>query len=134
MKSDLSTLEEFDIIAKLQFPHTLPHENMSQKTQLARYISSKKPEDLLLITPSGFSVDFIFAGIGEKQIEFVAANAPDEYKKELATLISNSGDIADIFAIAKAMDREMGENVLQNQQRVARIIQYIKDNQAIFQF
>lgn len=130
----LSTLEEFDIIRKLQFPHTLSHQNLSQKIALVTKMLSRSSAELLLVTPSGFSTDFILAGLSEKHIEYIALNAPNEYKKEIFDSMIKLSIIKEIFEIARSMDDDLGERVTQNQDRVRNIIQYIKDNRSAFEF
>ena len=123
-----------NILNKLSIPHAyFPQENIGQKKTLARHIFSLKNEYILLPTYFAFSYTSIIAGLSEKHIEYVAKNAPVEYKKELATTILNKYKMKEVFEIAKAMDEDLGENLNQNQQRIKRVYQYICDNWSVFQ-
>ena len=130
----LTNLEEFDIMRKLQFPHTLPHGDLIQSSSVSSYISSKNADELLLITPSGFSNDFIFAGLLDTHIEFLANNAPREYKEEIIPLALEEENITSELEIAMHLDGNMRVASNMNQIRVKNVIQYIKDNRIAFEF
>ncbi|MFA5994671.1 MAG: hypothetical protein WC823_06975 [Parcubacteria group bacterium] len=135
MPKNISSLEEFDIMREITMPHLLTMgESLLEKKNACYAILARKTEEILLVNSPGFSTDFIFAGLSEKHIEFIAKNAPIEYKKELLKLSSSDYSVADILEIAQAMDNDLGENVTQNQQRVKNVMRYIQDNQIAFQF
>jgi hypothetical protein len=130
MREYLSTSEEFDIIRNLQFPQTF----VLPKASLSLEILKREPETLLLISPYGFSSTSILAGFSLKHIEFIAKNAPTEYKMNILECLMNPGNIQEIFSIAKEMDDDQGNKEQQNQLRIQNVIQYVKDNLPVFQF
>lgn len=130
----LTTLDEFDITRKFQFPHTFRYQNISQKKDMAGYFLSKNVDELLLITSSGFSTGFILAGISEKNIEYIAINAPNEYKEEIIKSLTQEHVRQEVFEIAREMDDDLGKGMTQNQDRVRNVIQYVLDNRVVFQF
>jgi len=134
MSKELTTLEEFDISRKLQFPHTFQCKDLTQKASAATNILHKNTDELLLITPRGFSVDFIVAGLSFEQIEFLARKAPKEYKEEIFQFLTDESNIADILNIEKFLDENTAETTQLNQDRIRNILQYIKDNRIAFEF
>lgn len=135
MAEFLTTLEEFDLYEKLQFPHfSLSEEDIASQKKLAYEILSRKEENILLVTSHGFEYSEILAGLSEKHIEYIAKNGPRDYKENILNLLSDKEAVGLIFEIAKAMDEDLGENVTQNQDRIRNVIQYIKDNRVAFEF
>ncbi len=134
MPETLTLVEEFDITRKLQFPHTFSCTNIFQKKELAYYAFAKNNSEILLITPGGFQANFILAGLSEKHIEYIATNAPTEYKKELLDSFLKKYTLKEIFEIAQSMDEDLGGGATQNQERVKNVIQYISDNRIAFEF
>ena len=123
------------ILNQLAIPYVyFPQQSNGQKAILARYIMTLS-EDLLLI-PScyAFSYSGIVAGLTEKQVEYLAKNAPKDYKLELAKSILDEYKMEDVMKIAKMMDDDMGNGVMQNQKRVRDVRQYVLDNLVAFQF
>lgn len=121
--------EEFDITGFFRFPHLA-----CQKKELPYLILKRNNEALLLVVPSGFNNSLVFAGLTIAHIEFLAKNAPNEYKQELLATINADYKLQEIFEITKSMDDDLGENVTQNQKRIKNVIQYIRDNQIAFEF
>lgn len=118
---------------------TIPHivfsqDTIQQKKTLARRISTLNGEELLLASIIAFSYGSIIAGITTDQIEYFAKNAPINFKKELARSILTDYRMKEVFEIAKMMDDDMGEGVMQNQKRMQDVQRYISDNWAVFQF
>jgi hypothetical protein len=134
MENNLGLLEEFDIEREIKTPH-LMYRNFStiNKKRVAYSILSRKLNEIILINSPGFCVDAVFAGLSEKHIEYIAKNAPMEYKKNILDLLYQA-NIENILKITQDMDKDLGENVTQNQDRLKNIIQYIKDNHAVFEF
>lgn len=127
--------EEIKIKGILHEPHfSYIESTLVNKKYIASLIFQKKEEDIFLIASSGFIIDSVFSGLTEKHIEYIAKNAPRNYKENLLKIQEDKEMMQGVFEIAKAMDKDLGESVTQNQQRVRNVIQYIKDNQAVFQF
>lgn len=125
--------EEFDIASSLEVPHLLYYPiSPATKKRVAVNVYSRDPESILLISASGLGTDSVFAGLNEKHIEYIAKNAPSEYKKEILRLVDNPAEIRDVLSIAKSLDEDMGGDVKVNLERVRNVIQYIRDNRAVF--
>lgn len=130
-----STVEEFDILGRLQTPHLIFYPlNFSSKIKTAAIVLMNEAEKILLINSPGFCEDSILAGITEKHIEYIAKNAPKDYKENILKLLQNQEMVNGVFEIAKAMDEDLGKGAMQNQERVRNVIQYIKDNRVTFEF
>ena len=122
-------LDEFVI------PHIVfPQETIQQKKALARRVTSLKSEELLFASAMAFSYEGIIAGITTEQIEYFAKNAPINFRKELANSINTEYRMKEVFEIAKMMDEDLGEGIVQNQKRIKSVYRYISDNWAVFQF
>jgi len=124
---------EDDILEELAMPYIkFPQNNMQVKKKLAWHIYNLANDTLLIPSPNMFSYSSIIAGISKKQIEYIAKNAPVDYKKELFISISKDYKIKEISEIIQAMDKDSGGS--KNQERIRNVIQYIKDNKAVFEF
>jgi len=131
----LTTLEEFDAIMRFQSPHLLSSQNdILTKKKIAFLMASKNEGEILLISPSGFLYSAVLAGITEKNIEYIAKNAPQECKKNIMQALSNQETMKEIMEITKAMDDDLGHNTTKHEDRIRNVIQYIKDNIQVFQF
>ncbi|NTW26907.1 MAG: hypothetical protein HGA36_01140 [Candidatus Moranbacteria bacterium] len=123
------------VMDEFSIPHiAFPQDTIQQKKALARRISTLKCEELLLASTMAFSYEGIIAGITIEQIEYFAKNAPINFKKELIKSILTEYRMKEVFEIAKSMDDDLGEGIMQNQNRIKKVIQYIQDNGAVFQF
>lgn len=130
----LTTLEEFDFIHEYQMPYLLSDDgSIGSKKKIAYLIMARKEDELFLVNPEGFSESSVFAGITEKQIEYFAKHAPLEYKKELVKIFSDKEMMASVWNIARAMDDDEGDGLEKNKKRITNVINYIYDNQILFQ-
>lgn len=129
MSEYLTTLEEFDITRKIQFPHTFPQSTIAQKKAIAYSILARDIDSILLVSPMGFKSPSMLAGISEKNIEYIAKKAPLEYKQQLFILMNDVDSINEALEISKSMDEDSNTN---NFTRVVNVIRYIKDNLQIF--
>ncbi|MFA5994411.1 MAG: hypothetical protein WC823_05630 [Parcubacteria group bacterium] len=135
MEYSLSIIEKLNVEELLLTPHLSYVENsILERKKVSSLILQKKIDDIMLITSSGFLIDSVFAGLSEKHIEHIAKNAPKNYKESLLKIQEDPEMMQGVFEIAQAMDRDLGENVTQNQQRVKNVMRYIQDNQIAFQF
>lgn len=124
-----------DILNKLSIPHAyFPQETIEEKKKLAWHIFHSDNEAILLPTFFAFSYSAVIAGLSAKHIEFVAKNAPADYKKELLNAISQKYKLQEIIEIAKSMDEDMQSASVENQNRIKNVIRYIKDNREAFEF
>lgn len=135
MTKNLNLNEELEYWDKFSSPFLAYIESvLIEKKRVSYDIFSRKPEELLLVDSFGFGIDSIFAGLTEIQIEYFAKKAPMQHKKELISIFGDESMMRGVWEIAKAMDDDNGDGSNKNQERIKRVIQYIKDNIVIFQF
>jgi hypothetical protein len=135
MQSDLSMLEELNIIENLKEPHlSYVIGTVVERKRVAYLVLQKDEKDILLIDSSGFLIDSVFAGLSEKNAEHLAKKGPRKYKESLIRILRDQEMMQGVFEIVKALDEDLGSNIAQNQDRIKNIIQYIKDNRVAFEF
>lgn len=135
MTKNLDLIEESEYWEKFSSPFlSYIGRSLPERKRVARDISLRKKEDLLLMDKFGFGIDSIFSGLTEDQIQYIAKNAPLEYKKEMVSIFQDKEMMDGVWEIAKAMDDDEGDSSAKNQDRIKKIIQYINDNRAVFQF
>lgn len=131
--SNLTLIEESAIKGLLHEPHfSYLESTLINKKKISYLILQKKASEVLLIASSGFSIDSVFAGLTEAHIEYIAKNAPSDYKKAILSILKDEETMKNVNEIVKDMDNDRGGNL--NQNRINNVIQYIKDNQAVFKF
>lgn len=124
-----------DITNKISIPHAyFSQETIGEKKMLAWHIFHSDNEAILLPTFFAFSYSAFIAGLTEKQVEYIAKNAPTDYKKELLNAISQNYKLQEVIEIAKEMDEDVRMGKTENQNRVKNVIRYIRDNKEAFQF
>ena len=135
MSNNLEILEEFDTTVEMQTPH-LMHRQITEitKQRVALSILSRRPEDVLLMNSTAFEIDYIFAGLRLDHIEYLAKNAPKEYKEVILKNAKDGYFLEDVFAVIKKMDESLSPQEKSNQARFLNVVQYIKDNQEVFEF
>jgi len=128
-------MEEINIIRSISNPHlTYILETLIEKKKVARSVLNRKEDEILLIDSSGFLIDSVFAGISEKHIEYIAIHGPKDYKENIIRTLKDEKTMKETFEIVKAMDEDLGEKSTQNQERIKKVIQYVKDNRIVFKF
>lgn len=135
MSDLLTTIEEMDVNENIKEPHlSYVIATLQERKKVVYSVFQRKETDLLLIDSSGFLIDSVFAGLTEKHIEYIAKNAPKNYKQNLLKILQDAEMMKGVFEIAVDMDTDIGKNITQNQDRVKNVIQYIKDNKMVFEF
>ena len=135
MQNNLDTIEEFDILENIQYPHlSFDVDLLADRKKVSLLVSRKSVEEILLIDKNGFYIDSVFAGLSEKQIEYFAKNAPAEYKKKIIEIFDDQEMMKGVWEITKAMDVDEGDGLTKNQDRIKKVVQYIQDNWAVFKF
>lgn len=135
MSQLVTILEELNIRDSIEAPHFLYVEGtMLEKRRVAYLILQRKEDEVLLIDRTGFLVDSVLAGLSEKHIEHIAKSGPRDYKENILKSVKDQKILAEVVAIAKAMDEDLGGGSTRHQTRVKNVIQYIKDNQVVFEF
>ncbi|HOW60594.1 MAG TPA: hypothetical protein P5548_01255 [Candidatus Moranbacteria bacterium] len=120
---------------KFSLPHvSFEQDTIEQKKLLALYVLASDSQLVLLPTYFAFSYPAFIAGLNEKHIEYIAKNAPADYKRELMKAISQSYVLKEVFEIAKSMDEDLGRSSTTNQDRIKNVMRYIRDNRVIFEF
>ena len=134
-KTDLTITEELNIEQSFREPFLdVIFPELNDRKRVAYLILSRSNDEVLLLDDASFLVDSVFAGLTQEHISYIAKNGPKNYKASLLKILQDQEMMRGVFEITRAMDTDLGENVSQNQQRVALVIQYIKDNQIAFQF
>ena len=134
MTKNLSLIEEIDFRDKIVNPFFEYVENsLVERKKVARDILMRSPKEILLIDRFGFSIDSVFAGLNEIQIEYFVKKAPISYKKELVSIMQDKEMMNGAWEIIKAMDEDEGDGSTKNQDRMKKIIQYIQDNRVTLQ-
>jgi hypothetical protein len=132
---DLTLEEKVKIREGLKEPHfSYIESKLLNRTKVAFSILQRKEADILLVDSYGFSIDSVFAGLSEKNIEYIAKNGPKNYKNNILKILGDQGMLKGVFEIAQAMDEDMNGDTTRNQERVRNVIQYIEDNKIAFQF
>ena len=135
MENNLTTLEEFDIERKMQFPHLVyPKISSVTKKKVSLDVLSRDNEELLSISPLGFSDPSVVAGLTEKHIEYFAKNGPREHKENLMKVFSEQAVFDETVDIIKFMDEDQGINSSINRDRFKKVSRYVQDNWILFQF
>lgn len=127
--------KEIEIIDHISHPHLFSFGDEKSKKNISQQIFKNYEEkEILIIDPYGFLIGSVFAGLTEKHIEYIAKNAPKDYKDNILKLLQDQEALKGVFEIAKAMDDDLGRGSTQNQDRARNVIQYIKDNRIAFEF
>ncbi len=132
---NLSISEELNIEEMMRTPYlsyVIP--SLQERRRIAYSILERTVEEILLIDSYGFLIDSVFAGLSENHIEYVAKNGPKAYKENLIKVLQDQEMINGAHQIAKSMDDDLSNNQTINQNRLKKVIQYIKDNKLAFQF
>lgn len=124
---------EFELIDQIEHPHLSFTDNAKAKKNIAyQILNNYLANEIIIIDPYGFSIDSVFAGLTEAHIEYIAKNAPSDYKKAISSILKDEEAMKNINEIVKDMDNDKGGNL--NQTRINNVIQYIKDNKIVFEF
>lgn len=135
MSDLLTTIEELNITDNIREPHlSYVIETIIDRKKVSLSVLRRTAEEILLIDSSGFLIDSVFAGLTEKNLEYISINGPQKYKVSLLKILQDRKMMKGVFEIAKALDEDLGENITQNQDRIKNVIQYIKDNKVAFEF
>lgn len=135
MKEKIDILEEIEIEKNIREPFgDYINPSLPVKKKVSYSIILREENMLLLLDKYGFAIDFIFAGLTETHIEYIAEKAPKGHKDNILKLLQDQEMMNGVFEIAKAMDDDLGDNSTKNQERVKNVIQYIKDNRIAFEF
>jgi hypothetical protein len=135
MKTNLTPLEETDIIGNFQTPHLqTANINMNSEKRVSRNILSRKEDEILLVNSNAFSRISVIAGLSEKHIEYIAKNAPQDYKTNIFKILRDSDMMNGVFEIARSMDQDAGNSDSRNEDRINNVIRYVNDNQIAFEF
>lgn len=131
----LTTSEEYDAIMRFQNPHLLffQEDILSQKN-IAQLVLGKKEDEILLLSPEAFLSSSVFAGISEKQIEYIAKNAPEDYKTRIRNLVNDSDFLAHALEICNYLDQDREKESTDNMDRLKNVTRYINDNLSVFEF
>ncbi len=132
--SELSFEEDLKIRKFIREPHlSYIDSTIGNRKNVAYLVLQKKEDEILLIDKSGFIIDSVFAGLTEKHIEYIAKNAPRDYKKNILSALADKKMMDGVLEIVRSMDDDV-QGMTKNQERINNVIRYIKDNIIAFQF
>lgn len=124
--------KELSIRNNLGEPHlSYIEDSISNRKNVSSLVVSKNTNEILLIDSYGFLIDSVFAGLTEKHIEYIAKNAPQDYKNNILKILKDQQMMNGVFEITQSMD---ANNTMEHQKRIKNVIQYIKDNHVVFEF
>lgn len=135
MTKKLDIMEELDILELIETPElSYATDSLLERKKIAKNVLFRNPEEILFINKTGFRADSVFAGLNEKHIEYFIKNAPIEHKKEIIRMLKDQKMMNGVWEIVKSMDDDAGDGSVKNQVRMKKVVQYIQDNWAVFQF
>jgi len=135
MAYNLSMMEEISIDLNIREPFAnAVFPSLNDKKKVAYSIALRNHSEILLVSSYGFSINSVFAGLSEKHIEHIANHGPKDYKENIIKTLKDEKMMKGVFEIVKAMDEDLGRGSTSNQDRIKKVIQYIKDNRVTFKF
>lgn len=130
MPKELTLLEEFDIVAELQFPDFIyATDSMEEKIAFSKMINDLSNRRIMLIDDILFSFSFITAGLNESHIETLTRGSDYNCKKALFENFGRPYFVKEVEEIIAELDRR--QKTTENSARLKNILQYLKDNRFI---
>lgn len=131
MPKELTLLEEFDIIAELQFPDFVyTSDSLEEKIAFTNYIGSLSSRRILLFDDGVFYFPFAVAGLREQHIETIIKDGDHSLKEDMIfNLLSNSNFLEQVSDFTDELDKR-GRST-ENSTRLKNILQYLRDNKYI---
>lgn len=130
MPKELTLLEEFDIIAELQFPDFVyATDSMEEKIAFSKMISNLSNKRIMLLDDALFNFPYIAAGLQEEHIETIIKEGDYDGKK---IIFENFNDLYFLKQTEELMDElDRREKTTENSTRLKNILQYLRDNKSI---
>lgn len=130
MPKELTLLEEFDVIAELQFPDfAYSTESFEDKIAFCNFINKLPERRLLLLDDDLFNLPFVFAGLQEIHIEHLLKDGGYILKKILYVNIADTDFFNEMLKFVSELDSR--NKTTENSTRIKNIVQYLKDNKHI---
>lgn len=130
MPKELTLLEEFDVIAELQFPDfAYSTESFEDKIAFCNFINKLPERRILLLDDDLFNLPFVFAGLQEIHIEHLLKDGGYIFKKILHVNIADTDFFNEVLKFVSELDSR--NKTTENSTRIKNIVQYLKDNKHI---
>ncbi len=130
MPKELTLLEEFDVIAELQFPDfAYSTESFEDKIAFCNFINKLSERRVLLLDDDLFNLPFVLAGLQEVHIEHLLREGGYILKKILYVNVADDDFLNEILKITTELDNR--NKTTENSTRIKNIIRYLKDNKHI---
>lgn len=130
MPKELTLLEEFDVIAELQFPDfAYSTESFEDKIAFCNFINKLPERRILLLDDDLFNLPFVFAGLQEIHIEHLLKDGGYILKKILHVNIADTDFFNEVLKFVSELDSR--NKTTENSTRIKNIVQYLKDNKHI---
>lgn len=130
MPKELTLLEEFDVIAELQFPDfAYSTESFEDKIAFCNFINKLPERRILLLDDDLFNLPFVFAGLQEIHIEHLLKDGGYIFKKILYVNIADTDFFNEMLKFVSELDSR--NKTTENSTRIKNIVQYLKDNKHI---
>lgn len=130
MPKELTLLEEFDVIAELQFPDfAYSTESFEDKIAFCNFINKLPERRILLLDDDLFNLPFVFAGLQEIHIEHLLKDGGYILKKILHVNIADADFFNEVLKFVSELDSR--NKTTENLTRIKNIVQYLKDNKHI---
>ena len=129
----ITSLDEFDYRSDVLYPHlTLPAENAAEETALARRISSRPRDEILLLAPTALRFPAVVAGLTHEQIETIMRLGSLSQKQSLVAVFDIPEHIARVEEIAQALVQEAKRDPQEARHELLRTRLYLNDHHSVF--
>lgn len=130
MPKELTLLEEFDIIAELQFPDFVyAADSIEEKIAFCKFIERLSARRIMLVDDILFDFPFVVAGLTENHIETLIRESDYNCKKTLFENFNDSYFLKQVEELINELDRR--GKTTENSTRFKNIMQYLRDNRFI---
>lgn len=130
MPKELTLLEEFDVIAELQFPDfAYSTESFEDKIAFCNFINKLPERRILLLDDDLFNLPFVFAGLQEIHVEHLLKDGGHILKKIFYVNIADTDFFNEMLKFVSELDSR--NKTTENSTRIKNIVQYLKDNKHI---
>lgn len=130
MPSNISPLEEIDIITEIQSPDSVYSvDSQDEKMVFSKFINSLSEHRILLLNNDLFDYPFVVAGLTERHFEAILKDEKYEIKKLLINNLSDSEFLKQVAGFITEMDNR--DKTTENSTRFKNVMQYLRDNRFI---
>ena len=132
MNKLLEFSEEQDIREKYIEPRTRHiFDGLYGNKKTAYDVIVRKPDDILLIGGMELAFGATVAGLTEAMAEMLLKNGTKSQREGLRDFLSDEDAFHEAMKTAEDMDDDEEERSTKHRERVARVIQYLRDNSVV---